>query len=130
MRSCESITDEINVLFTTFRGSFTAIVDMLIKAEREKINKDKVARMKEHAVSSETNSLTSYKIYETEYETDFECNSENYTKQVRDLLWNLARNHLDAHDWKRLARHWNFTEEQIKAIEHQYTGKTSYKDHW
>lgn len=48
---------------------------------------------------------------------------------IRKLLYHLARNHLQSNDWKRLARFWDFTEDQIKAIEHQYTGKTSYKDH-
>jgi hypothetical protein len=28
-----------------------------------------------------------------------------------------------------LAHHWAFTEEQIKAIEHQYNGPSSFKEH-
>lgn len=28
-----------------------------------------------------------------------------------------------------MAQHWAFTEEQIRAIEHQYTGPSSYKEH-
>lgn len=55
--------------------------------------------------------------------------SESYLKQIKDILWSLSRNHLEIQDWKRLARIWDFTDEHIKAIEHQYTGKTSYKEH-
>lgn len=54
---------------------------------------------------------------------------ESFGKHMRELLWNLSRNQLDLQDWKKLARYWGFTEEHIKAIEHQYTGRTSYKEH-
>lgn len=44
-------------------------------------------------------------------------------ERVRELLYKVAYKHLGQGEWKRLAYHWNFTEDQIKAIEHQYTGK-------
>lgn len=50
--------------------------------------------------------------------------SENGEK-VRQILYKLAYKQLQPEEWKRLAYHWAFTEEQIKAIEHQYTGKIS-----
>ncbi|CAG2183203.1 unnamed protein product, partial [Oppiella nova] len=60
---------------------------------------------------------------------EHEINQNISLNQFKKILWNLSRNHLEMNDWKRLARFWDFTDEQIKAIEHQYTGKTSYKEH-
>jgi hypothetical protein len=44
-------------------------------------------------------------------------------ERVRSLLFWLAYKQLSEGEWKRLAHHWAFTGEQVKAIEHQYTGK-------
>lgn len=41
---------------------------------------------------------------------------------MKGVLWKLATNQLKEGEWKRIARHWQFTDEQIRAIEHQYTG--------
>lgn len=41
---------------------------------------------------------------------------------LREILFRLAYKQLAEGEWKRLAHHWAFTGEQIKAIEHQYTG--------
>lgn len=38
------------------------------------------------------------------------------------MAWRLAYQLLKAGDWKRLAEHWNFTKEQVSAIEEQWTG--------
>jgi len=46
------------------------------------------------------------------------------SEQIRSVLWKLAYKQLAPGDWKKLAFHWAFTPEQIKAIEHQYTGKS------
>ncbi|XP_053155056.1 ankyrin repeat and death domain-containing protein 1B isoform X3 [Hemicordylus capensis] len=51
------------------------------------------------------------------------------TKQIRSSLWNLAYNQLKVQEWKKLAQFWKFTDEQMKAIEEQWTGKKSYKEH-
>lgn len=53
----------------------------------------------------------------------------NQSKQMRDMLGTVARQYLDNEDWKRLAKHWQFSEEQMRAIEHQYTGRSSFKEH-
>lgn len=45
------------------------------------------------------------------------------TKQIRASLWNLAYNRLKMREWVKLAQFWKFTDEQIKAIEEQWTGK-------
>ncbi|XP_023717980.1 ankyrin repeat and death domain-containing protein 1A isoform X3 [Cryptotermes secundus] len=48
---------------------------------------------------------------------------------LREILFRLAYKQLAEGEWRRLAHHWAFTGEQIKAIEHQYTGPSSYKEH-
>jgi hypothetical protein len=44
-------------------------------------------------------------------------------ERVRSLLFWVAYKQLAEGEWKRLAHHWAFTGEQVKAIEHQYTGR-------
>ncbi|CAG2117106.1 unnamed protein product [Medioppia subpectinata] len=119
-------------LYVASRGSFQAIVDMLIRAEREKILKLKINRdglrlsqnsRKETFESEDCNDI------EATNHCEHEINQNISLNHFKKILWNLSRNHLEMNDWKRLARLWSFTEEQIKAIEHQYTGKTSYKEH-
>ncbi|XP_029160561.1 ankyrin repeat and death domain-containing protein 1A-like isoform X4 [Nylanderia fulva] len=60
-------------------------------------------------------------------------NNGRLPEQVRSILWKLAYKQLAPGDWKKLALHWAFTPDQIKAIEHQYTapivGSSSYKEH-
>lgn len=48
--------------------------------------------------------------------------SEN-AERIRQVLYKLAYKQLQQDEWKRLACNWAFTDEQIKAIEHQYTGR-------
>ncbi|XP_021936630.1 ankyrin repeat and death domain-containing protein 1A-like isoform X2 [Zootermopsis nevadensis] len=50
-------------------------------------------------------------------------------ERLRELLFRVAYKQLADGDWKNLAHHWAFTAEQIRAIEHQYTGPYSYKEH-
>ena len=93
------------------RGSFPTIVDMLIRAERDRIQK-----------SCNRNSVISNYTSEDSY--DSACNSNLYrengetdwnVEQVQNVLASLARNHLDENDWKKLAKYWQFTDEQIKG---------------
>uniref|UniRef100_G1SNR4 Ankyrin repeat and death domain containing 1A n=1 Tax=Oryctolagus cuniculus TaxID=9986 RepID=G1SNR4_RABIT len=51
------------------------------------------------------------------------------TQQLRSELWRLASRRLRPHEWKRLARAWEFTEAQLDAIEQQWTGTKSYQEH-
>lgn len=44
------------------------------------------------------------------------------TKQIRSSLWNLSYNLLKMQEWKKVAQFWQFTDDQIKAIEEQWTG--------
>lgn len=56
-------------------------------------------------------------------------NYNNNTKEINDIICLVAKHYLDAQDWKKLANIWHFTDEHVQAIEHQYTGKTSFKEH-
>ncbi|XP_023215354.1 ankyrin repeat and death domain-containing protein 1A-like [Centruroides sculpturatus] len=103
-------------LYIAARGSYTAIVDMLIRVEREQNLK----------FSPSSDFLESQDITVIQ---QAEEQAEAQQKRMRQLLWSLANNYLEAGEWRRLARYWGFTEEHIKAIEHQYTGKNSYKEH-
>lgn len=44
---------------------------------------------------------------------------EPYVKQLKEILWIISRNHMDSQEWKKLAEYWDFSEEHIRAIEHQ-----------
>lgn len=48
-------------------------------------------------------------------------NSED-ADQLQKILYKLSHKFLQDGDWRALASHWAFTEDQIKAIEHQYSG--------
>ncbi|XP_052699720.1 ankyrin repeat and death domain-containing protein 1A-like isoform X4 [Crassostrea angulata] len=96
------------------RGSFVAIVDMIIKAERY------------------------YEVTRDYHEKELDdLDPHLYLRQPRhpsaaqmkDILWKLATKQLKPGDWKKLALYWKFTAEHIRAIEHQYTGTHSYKEH-
>ncbi|XP_049721995.1 ankyrin repeat and death domain-containing protein 1B isoform X6 [Elephas maximus indicus] len=51
------------------------------------------------------------------------------TRHIRTCLWNLAYRQLKANEWQRLARLWNFTDDQIQAIEEQWSGNESFREH-
>jgi len=40
------------------------------------------------------------------------------------MIWELAYKHLRRNDWKKLAELWEFTEDQVAAIEEQWTGQS------
>ncbi|XP_076179940.1 uncharacterized protein LOC143153061 isoform X6 [Ptiloglossa arizonensis] len=117
-------------LYIAARGSFTAIVDMIIKTARldypapeastsEKEIRDLTPARRRWREGSRGGSISS--------------NNCGLPEHIRSVLWKLAYKHLGPEDWKKLALHWAFTHEQIRAIEHQYTapivGPSSYKEH-
>ncbi|KAJ6220911.1 hypothetical protein RDWZM_006723 [Blomia tropicalis] len=128
-------------LYIASRGSFTCLVDMLIKAERNQFFRMKPTQcsddnVTETYISTDLDSQTNTEVNEDVGGNNFQSNEMTISEpdsihfgHIRKLLYYLSRNHLESSDWKQLARFWDFTEDQIKAIEHQYTGKTSYKDH-
>uniref|UniRef100_A0A8D2PAI7 Ankyrin repeat and death domain containing 1B n=1 Tax=Zosterops lateralis melanops TaxID=1220523 RepID=A0A8D2PAI7_ZOSLA len=101
-------------LATASRSHHALIVDMIIKAERY------FAMKQTHLAHSGNGS---------DFSMSFKQDHSTQTKQIRSSLWNLAYNQLKPHEWKKLAVFWKFTDEQIKAIEEQWTGKKSYKEH-
>ncbi|KAH0949131.1 hypothetical protein HN011_011253 [Eciton burchellii] len=113
-------------LYIAARGSFTAIVDMIIKTARldypipEISNSDKEVRELTPARR---------RWREESHGGSISSNNGRLSEQIRSILWKLAYKQLAPGDWKKLALHWAFTPEQIKAIEHQYTGPSSHKEH-
>lgn len=53
----------------------------------------------------------------------------NMERAMREVLWKLAMKQLKGDEWKKLARHWQFTEDHIQAIQQNYSGSNSYRDH-
>uniref|UniRef100_A0A8C2WED9 Ankyrin repeat and death domain containing 1A n=1 Tax=Cyclopterus lumpus TaxID=8103 RepID=A0A8C2WED9_CYCLU len=51
------------------------------------------------------------------------------TQHLRSVLWSLATKHLCRGEWKILAQHWDFSNAQIRALEQQWTGMKSFKEH-
>ncbi|KAF7991747.1 hypothetical protein HCN44_010548 [Aphidius gifuensis] len=109
------------LLYIAARGSFTAIVDMIIKTARLEYPKDRNA--------VENNDVRRKWIDESQGIKINEENNDSIAEHVQHILQRLARDELGPGDWKKLAIHWDFTQEQIQAIEHQHTGSSSYQDH-
>ncbi|KAJ7407008.1 Ankyrin repeat and death domain-containing protein 1B [Pitangus sulphuratus] len=96
------------------RSNHALIVDMIIKAER-------------YYTMTQTHPAHNDDV--SDFSVSFKQDHSTQTKQIRSSLWNLAYNQLKPCEWKKLAIFWKFTDEQIKAIEEQWTGKKSYKEH-
>ncbi|XP_057687251.1 ankyrin repeat and death domain-containing protein 1A [Corythoichthys intestinalis] len=103
------------VLGVAARADEVIIVDMIIKAERYRAWKTAHPDWNE-SIHSE-NPLT------------FKLDHRNETKHIRSIIWRLAYELLKPRDWKRLAEHLGFTLEQVSAIETQWTGQHSYREH-
>ncbi|KAL6062300.1 hypothetical protein STEG23_002022, partial [Scotinomys teguina] len=97
------------------RSHHSLIVDMLIKAERY------YAWREEHQESIQDSVASSTLTFKQDHSLE--------TRHIRTLLWNLAYRQLKDKDWQRLARWWNFTEDHIRAIEEQWSGNKSFREH-
>ncbi|XP_028258089.1 ankyrin repeat and death domain-containing protein 1A isoform X3 [Parambassis ranga] len=96
------------------RGNHVILVDMIIKADRfYKWEKDHICE--EGLWVGKTLS--------------FKQDHQLETQHLRSVLWNLATKHLCRGEWKILAQHWEFSDAHIRAIEHQWTGMKSFKEH-
>ncbi|MGH0128214.1 UNVERIFIED_CONTAM: hypothetical protein FKN15_044926 [Acipenser sinensis] len=51
------------------------------------------------------------------------------TQHIRSVMWRLATKYLKPNEWKKLAHYWKFTEAHIRAVEQQWTGTKSHKEH-
>uniref|UniRef100_A0A8C7K5F4 Ankyrin repeat and death domain containing 1B n=1 Tax=Oncorhynchus kisutch TaxID=8019 RepID=A0A8C7K5F4_ONCKI len=97
------------------RADEVVIVDMIIKAERYL-----TWRMANTELNENLHSQTPL---------TFKLDHRTESKQTRSTAWHLAYRLLKPGDWKRLALHWHFTEQQVAAIEEQWTGQQSYQEH-
>ncbi|XP_018399546.1 PREDICTED: ankyrin repeat and death domain-containing protein 1A-like isoform X2 [Cyphomyrmex costatus] len=113
-------------LYIAARGSFTAIVDMIIKTARLDYPTPEISNS-----DKEVRELTPARRWWREGSRggSISSNNDRLSKQIRSVLWKLAYKQLAPEDWKKLAFHWAFTSDQIRAIEHQYTGPASFKEH-
>ncbi|KAM4875403.1 ankyrin repeat and death domain-containing protein 1B isoform 2-T2 [Thomomys bottae] len=97
------------------RSNHSLVVDMIIKAERyyawREVNEESMRK------PSAGFTLT------------FKQDHSLETRHIRTLLWNLAYRQLHVNEWQRLARLWSFTDDQIRAIEAQWSGKQSFREH-
>lgn len=87
---------------------------MIIKAERERL-----LRIKTNSNPNDNGTFVSTDLdTQTQSEFNYECNGSHEQPDIshmRKLLYYLSKNHLEGQDWKRLARFWDFTEDQIKG---------------
>ncbi|XP_054630515.1 ankyrin repeat and death domain-containing protein 1A isoform X1 [Dunckerocampus dactyliophorus] len=97
------------------RADEVIIVDMIVKAER-------------YYAWKKANPEFNDSVH-SEYPLTFKLDHRYETKQLRLMAWRLAYELLKPGDWKRLAEHWGFDQEQVYAIERQWTGQHSYKEH-
>ncbi|XP_068911669.1 ankyrin repeat and death domain-containing protein 1A-like isoform X1 [Tenebrio molitor] len=114
-------------LYIAARGSFTAIVDMIIKT----------ARLDYPAHEDQTNGTNkkdnnfkpALSTARSKWRSSKDDSRGRDNERLREILYKVAYKQLGPGEWKMLAHHWAFTEEQIKAIEHQYNGPSSFKEH-
>ncbi|XP_040426170.1 ankyrin repeat and death domain-containing protein 1A isoform X1 [Cygnus olor] len=97
------------------RGNHINVADMIIKADRfykwekDNLNGDSDSWVAKH--------LTFKQDHRVE------------TQHIRSVMWRLATKYLKPGEWKKLAHFWKFTDAHIRAIEQQWTGTKSYREH-
>ncbi|XP_070176862.1 ankyrin repeat and death domain-containing protein 1A-like isoform X1 [Littorina saxatilis] len=96
------------------RGNHVAIVDMLIRAQR---------------FYGVTRAYLDMDVGYVDPELYLRKPAHPGAGPMREVLWRLATRQLKLGDWKLLAAHWNFAPDHIRAIEHEYTGPHSYREH-
>ncbi|XP_078736146.1 uncharacterized protein LOC144950041 [Lampetra fluviatilis] len=96
------------------RANQVNLVDMIIKADRY------FTRRKQEDGNNEESVLGA---------VTFRPDRRAETQHLRSVLWDLARDKLRPEEWQQLATHWKFTEAQIQAIQQQWEGKKTYKEH-
>ncbi|KAM9311933.1 ankyrin repeat and death domain-containing protein 1A [Gastrophryne carolinensis] len=97
------------------RGNHINLADMIIKADRfykwekDNLNSDSDSWVARHLTFRQDHRLE--------------------TQHIRSVIWRLATKYLKPNEWKKLAHYWKFTDAHIRAIDHQWTGNKSYRDH-
>nr|XP_032825471.1 ankyrin repeat and death domain-containing protein 1A-like isoform X1 [Petromyzon marinus] len=95
------------------RANQVNLVDMIIKADRYFTRRKQEEGNEESVLGAVT----------------FRPDRRAETQHLRSVLWDLARDKLRPEEWQQLATHWKFTEAQIQAIQQQWEGKKTYKEH-
>ncbi|KAM9183232.1 LOW QUALITY PROTEIN: ankyrin repeat and death domain-containing protein 1A [Dugong dugon] len=98
------------------RSNHVSLVDMIIKADRF------YSWQKDHLSYRDPSDPSGKSL-------TFKQDHRQETQQLRSVLWRLASRHLRPDEWKKLAYSWEFTEAHIHAIEQQWTGTKSYREH-
>ncbi|XP_012584205.1 PREDICTED: ankyrin repeat and death domain-containing protein 1A isoform X2 [Condylura cristata] len=98
------------------RSNHVSLVDMIIKADRF------YRWEKDHSLCRDPSEPSGQSV-------TFKQDHQQETQQIRSVLWQLASRSLRAHEWKKLAYCWEFTEAHVHAIEQQWTGTKSYREH-
>nr|XP_047932198.1 ankyrin repeat and death domain-containing protein 1A isoform X2 [Anser cygnoides] len=97
------------------RGNHINVADMIIKADRfYKWEKDNL--------NSDSDSWVAKHL-------TFKQDHRVETQHIRSVMWRLATKYLKPGEWKKLAHFWKFTDAHIRAIEQQWTGTKSYREH-
>ncbi|XP_029766615.1 ankyrin repeat and death domain-containing protein 1A [Terrapene carolina triunguis] len=97
------------------RGNHINLADMIIKADRfYKWEKDNL--------SSDSDSWVAKHL-------TFKQDHRLETQHIRSVMWRLATKYLKPNEWKKLAHYWKFTDAHIRAIEQQWAGTKSYREH-
>uniref|UniRef100_A0A8D3B082 Death domain-containing protein n=1 Tax=Scophthalmus maximus TaxID=52904 RepID=A0A8D3B082_SCOMX len=97
------------------RGNHVILVDMIIKADRfYKWEKDHMGSDQDPWVGRPLS---------------FKQDHQPETQHLRSVVWSLATRSLCRGEWKLLAQHWDFSDAHIRAIEQQWTGMKSFKEH-
>ncbi|XP_064014043.1 ankyrin repeat and death domain-containing protein 1A isoform X1 [Pogoniulus pusillus] len=97
------------------RGNHINLADMIIKADR-------FYRWEKDHLSSDSNSWVAKPL-------SFKQDHRLETQHIRSVMWRLATKYLKPGEWKKLAHFWKFTDAHIHAIEQQWTGTKSYREH-
>ncbi|XP_044836670.1 ankyrin repeat and death domain-containing protein 1A isoform X2 [Mauremys mutica] len=97
------------------RGNHINLADMIIKADRfykwekDNLNSDSDSWVAKHLTFKQDHRLE--------------------TQHIRSVMWRLATKYLKPSEWKKLAHYWKFTDAHIRAIEQQWAGTKSYREH-
>ncbi|XP_071794029.1 uncharacterized protein [Asterias amurensis] len=100
-------------LMMAARAENVTITDMIIKADRfftKRKNEGRPYRRGKEQIQ-------------------FRKESTEEQRQMKPILWKLATKQLAQDDATRLIFYWGFSAEQIKAVQSQYTGPKSWKEH-
>ncbi|XP_029420850.1 ankyrin repeat and death domain-containing protein 1A isoform X2 [Nannospalax galili] len=98
------------------RSNHVSLVDMIIKADRfYRWEKDNLS------CGDPSDSFGKGLTFKQDHRQE--------TQQLRSVLWQLASRYLRPAEWKKLAYSWEFTEAHVSAIEQQWTGSRSYREH-